>query len=165
VTSGSTLRFYALFGCTVLAACSSVRPRCSPVLGETHGLVLSNSPMFVEKHEPTMRDGQLEADYSLLVQNLGTDAFVFQLTEASAVVEKERVAVSCGVRTVKEKGQAFVLRPDTRARIECVMRLSPEATRLVARGDRRLELSLPVHATSGSGTLTLSYALRMEDVR
>jgi hypothetical protein len=121
--------------------------------------------MFLEKHEPTMRDGQLEADYSLLVRNLGTDAFVFQLTEASAVVDKEPATVSCGVRTVKEKGQAFVLRPDTRARIECALRLSPQATRLVARGDRDLVLSLPVHATSGSGTLKLSYALRIEDAR
>ena len=124
-------------------------------------MLFSNSPMLIAEHEPELRPGTLLVSYAVLVENHATRPVELRLSEAVATIEKHPVATDC--RIGADGARFVVLQIADRARVECRMRVSGSALGLVSRGDRELELSLPVMIASDRANVAFSYWLRVED--
>jgi hypothetical protein len=155
----SIVRWLALV--PALVACSAASPRTRRSLQDFSGVLFSNSPMLISEPEPALHPGTLLVSYVVLVENHATKPVELRLSEAVATIEKHPVATNCGIGA--GGARSVVLQIADRARVECRMRVSGSALELVSRGDRELELSLPVVLASDQANVAFSYWLRIED--
>jgi hypothetical protein len=140
------------------AACGAPQRRTSYVLTQHEDLVISNRPMVTDRPAPTQRDGRIDVPYVLLVLNQGRASTTLATADVSAAMDYLPVEVRCH-RVIDRWSQQELpieLAPGMETRIECLLRLSPEATRLAALGDRLVELRLWKGA---GGELVFTYFL------
>jgi hypothetical protein len=155
----SFVRWVALV--PVLVACSAASPRTRRSLQDFSGVLFSNSPMLISEREPELRPGTLLVTYAVLVENHATRPVELRLSEAVATIEKHPVATDC--RIGSGGARSVVLQIGDRAHVECRARVSGSALELVSRGDRELELSLPVMNATARANVAFAYWLRIED--
>lgn len=137
------MRFW-LFPLLLSVACATPPQRAGYVLTRVDELVVSNSPMMIERPAPVVREGRLQVPYVLLLLNRGQQAVTLRPQSISARMEYLPVAVSC--RSLAEptapRELPLDVQPGMELRLECLLALSDEATRLAAEGDRVVKVRL-----------------------
>lgn len=124
-------------------SCAPRQPRTSnhPFVGP--GLLLSNSPTWLEDMRPELSDGQLTLEYSVLADNIGPLTYALLVGHAIFDVHGVKADVQC-----REHGKAptgvVLLPPNTRLRADCTIRYSSEQTRKLAGSDAEGTFTLPL---------------------
>jgi hypothetical protein len=133
-----------------LAGCGAPQRRAGYVLTQREDLVLSNSPMVTERPGPVVRDGRLEVPYVVLVLNHGKTPATLGPANVQARMDYLPIEARCHGRVDpwSQRELPVEIAPGMELRIECVLRLSDEATRLAAAGDRVIHLTLWPESTS-----------------
>lgn len=131
------------------------------------GLLLSNSPTWIEDLRPELADGQLTFEYSVLADNVGPVTYALLVGHATFEAHGVKASVECREHGKPPTG-VVLLPPNTRLRADCTVRYAPQQTEQLAGSDREGTLTLRVRAfgaagDGGSADWQLSYALLATD--
>jgi hypothetical protein len=147
--------------------CVAQEPRTRNVPFVAPGLLLSNSPAWVEDMRPELEQGELRVEYSVLADNVGPATYALLVGQATFTAHGVKANVEC-----REHGKAptglVLLPPNTRLRADCTIRYSPQQTGRLAGSDAQGVLTLRVKkfdGPEGAGSVDwrLPYVLLQED--
>jgi len=129
--------------------CVAQQPRTThhPFVGP--GLLLSNSPAWVEDMRPELEDGQLRIEYSVLADNVGPGTYALLIGQATFEAHGVAAHVQCREHDQAPTG-VVLLPPNTRLRADCTIRYSPQQTQKLAGSDAQGILTLRVKAFDGA---------------
>lgn len=142
-------------------------PRTSnhPFVGP--GLLLSNSPTWIEDMRPELEDGELTFEYSVVADNVGPVTYALLVGQATFEVRGVKATVECREHGKPPTG-VVLLPPNTRLRADCTVRYAPQQTQKLAGSDVEGTLTLRVKAFGAAGGADsapwrLPYALFAKD--
>ena len=142
-----------------LLGCAGPQPRVSAQLDGYAGLLVSNSPTRQERPEPSREHGGIAFSYAFLVDNQSAIEVTLDFAAATVAAREKPGRIAC---VALNRRMATLRMPrGQRARVDCRVWLTPEATNEVARGDATVEIQIPVSPTSER--IRLFYLLRVED--
>src|SRR4051812_48796576 len=117
----------------LVAGCGESPPRVAPTLGTVAGVVVSNSPMFIDRPQPSLLGDRLSVTYSVLVQNVGQEHVELDLARAKVSVDGVEGSADCSARGYRVP--VLSLMPSDRWRVDCRLTLTPESTQALRRAD------------------------------
>lgn len=148
--------------------CSAVRyPRTNNAVLTGEGLLLSNSPTWVENVAPELVNGELRLQYSLFAHNVGPGSYAVLLARTTFETRGKAGEVRCRPHQ-RPPAEAFIVRPRMRVRIDCDIRYSALATRELAGAAADAEFTLWLERVDerdehGPSAWTSRYTLLAED--